>query len=69
MFSSAFRCRIYLRNQLPDLFPEVVDNAMPTILPEVAEEYVPVVLSTIRGASLCCWTLQCTPQVRRPQMP
>jgi cysteine-rich protein len=39
----------YLRNQLPDLFPEVVDNVMPKMLPTIAPRYVPVLFDYLRN--------------------
>jgi hypothetical protein len=39
----------YLRNQLPDLFPEVVAKVMPRPLPEVAPKYVPVLFAHLRN--------------------
>jgi hypothetical protein len=38
----------YLRRQLPDLFPEVVDNVLPKMLPEITPKYVPVLFEHLR---------------------
>jgi hypothetical protein len=38
----------YLRNQLPDLFPEVVDNVMPR-MPQITPRYVPILFDHLRN--------------------
>jgi hypothetical protein len=32
----------YLRQQPPDLFPEVVDNVLPKMLPDITPKFVPL---------------------------
>jgi hypothetical protein len=39
----------YLRNQLPDLFPEVVDNVMPKMLLAITPKYVPILFEHLRN--------------------
>ena len=38
----------YLRSQLPDLFPEVVDNVLPKMLPMITSKYVPILFDYLR---------------------
>ena len=38
----------YLRQQLPDLFPQVVGNVLPKMLPELTPKFVPVLFERLR---------------------
>ena len=38
----------YLRLQLPDLFPQVVDSVFPKLLPDIPPKFVPLLFETLR---------------------